>query len=127
MTDVLRTMITEKHTLHSKSKVTNYRQIVHDYKYKKESGKSAQRNAEIKYFSDQLDLHQDNLSNSWRVLKTIIGKNSNTSAQRLSFYVNDKTITDSTDIANEFNNFFVSIGRLLTEKITSTNNTIIMR
>ena len=53
---------------------------------------------------------------------TIIGKNSNTSAQRLSLYVNDKTITDSTDIANEFNNLFVSIGPLLTEKITYTKN-----
>ena len=98
MTDVLRTLIKEKNTLHSKSKVTNNRQTFHDYNIKKNL-----LNAEIKYFSDQLDLHKDNLSNSWRVIKTIIGKNSNTSAQRLSLYVNDKTITDSTDIANEFN------------------------
>ena len=55
-------------------------------------------------------------------LKTIIGKNSNTSAQRLSLYVNDKTITDSTDVAVEFNNLFVSIGPLLKEKIASTKN-----
>ena len=100
MTDVLRTLIKEKNTLHSKSKVTNNRQTFHDYNVKKNLLKSALRNAEIKYFSDQLDLHKDNLSNSWRVIKTIIGKNSNTSAQRLSLYVNDKTITDSTDIAN---------------------------
>ena len=48
--------------------------------------------------------------------KNIIGKNSNKSAQRLSLYVNDKTISDSTDIANKFNYFFMSIGPLLTEK-----------
>ena len=34
----------------------------------------------------------------------------------MSLYVNDKSITDSTDIANKFNNLFVSIGPLLTEK-----------
>ena len=84
----------------------------------------ALRNAEINYFSDQLDLHKDNWSNSWTVLNTIIGKNSNKSTQRLSLYVYDNTITDSMDIANECNNFFVSIGPLLTEKITSTKKTL---
>ena len=42
----------------------------------------------------------------------------------MSLYVNNKTITNSTDIANKFNNFFVSIGPLLTANITSTNKTI---
>ena len=109
MTDVLRTLIKEKiHcTLSQKLQTTH---TFYDYNIKKNLLKSSLINAEIKYFSDQLDLHKDNLSNSWRVLKTIIGKNSNTSAQRLSLYVNDKTITDSTDVANKLYNLFVSIG-----------------
>ena len=43
-------------------------------------------------------------------------------------YVNNKTITDSIDIANKFNNLFVSICPLLTEKtlsyVDSISNTI---
>ena len=73
MTDVLRTRIKEKNTLHSMSTVTNNRHTFHDYNIKKNLLKSALRNAEIKYVSDQLDVHTDNWSNSWRVLKTIIG------------------------------------------------------
>ena len=68
MTDVLRTLIKEKHTLNSKFKVTNNRQTFHDYNIKKNLLKSAQRNAEIKYFSDQLDLHKDKLLLTARTL-----------------------------------------------------------
>ena len=56
--------------------------------------------------------------------KTIIGKNSHTSAQRLSVYVNDKTIIDSTDIANEFNKFFCVNMSSIDKKIISTKNTL---
>ena len=41
MTDVLRTLIKGKNTLHSKSKVTNSRQTFHDYNIKKNLLKSA--------------------------------------------------------------------------------------
>ena len=53
-------------------------------------------------------------------MKTIIGKKRNNCKQKLSFLIDDSTITDSQVIANEFKNFFVSIGRKLSEDIIST-------
>ena len=55
-------------------------------------------------------------------MKTIIGKKRNNCKQKLSFLIDDSTITDSKVITNEFNNFFVSIGRKLSEDIIATVN-----
>ena len=53
-------------------------------------------------------------------LETIIGKKRNDCKQKFSLLIDDSTITDSQIIANEFNNFFVSIGRKLSEDIIYT-------
>ena len=52
--------------------------------------------------------------------KSIIVKKRNNCKQKLSFLIDDSTITNSQVIANEFNNFFVSIGRKLSEDIIFT-------
>ena len=44
----------------------------------------------------------------------------NNCKQKLSFLIDDSTITDSQVIANVFNNSFGSIGRKLSEEIVST-------
>ena len=53
-------------------------------------------------------------------MKTIIGKKINNCKQKLSFLIDDSTITDSGVFAKKFNNFCVSIGRKLSEEIVST-------
>ena len=45
----------------------------------------------------------------------IIGKNTNTSERKMSFSINDVIVTDNRIIANEFNNFLVSIGKKLSK------------
>ena len=67
---------------------------------------SAIRNTEIIYYSNELETHKNDISKSWKILKTIIGKKINNCKQKLSFLIDDSTITDSQVIANEFNNFF---------------------
>ena len=52
----------------------------------------------------------------------IIGKDANNLRPKLKFQVNDKYITDSLEIANSFNEFFVSIGPKLADNILSTTN-----
>ena len=69
------------------------------------------RNTEIKYYSNKLELHKNDLSKSWKILRSIIGKYSNNSKRKLSFNINNTVVTDSEVIANEFNNFFVSIDK----------------
>ena len=47
---------------------------------------------------------------SWKVLKTILSLNSNSDKRKLCLTINNVAVTNSKDIANGFNNIFVSIG-----------------
>ena len=69
------------------------------------------RNAEIKYYSNELDINKDDILKSWKILTKIIGKNTNKSERKMSFSINDVIVTVNQIIANEFNNIFVSIGK----------------
>ena len=81
---------------------------------------SAIRNTEIIYYRNALETHKNDISKSWKILKTIIGKKRNNCKQKLNFLIDDSTITNNQVITNKFNNFFVSIGRKLSEGIVST-------
>ena len=58
------------------------------------------RNTEIKYYSNELELHKNDLSKSWKILRSIIGKDSNNSKRKFSFNINNTVVTDSEVIAN---------------------------
>ena len=55
-------------------------------------------------------------------MKIIFGKDSNNLKSSLKFQVNGKCITNSLEIANSFNNFFVSVRPKLAQNIISTVN-----
>ena len=80
-------------------------------------------NAEIRYFSNEIDVNISDTSKTWKVLRTVIGikndKNSNTS----NFRIKGNTITNSLEIANTFNEFITTIGHILASKVpASTTN-----
>jgi len=120
MTKALRSQIKMKNRMHSEALENNDYTLFDEYKIVNNSLKSLLRNAEIQYYSDQLELHKNDLSKSWKVLKNIIGRDNNKSKNSLTFCIENRTISDSTEIANSFNNFFVTIGPQLAEKINST-------
>ena len=80
------------------------------------------KNKEIEYYSNQLEINKNDSSKSWKILKNIIGKDSYKSSIKQTFSIDDITVTDSTAIANGFNNFFVSIGPRLANDIKCTIN-----
>ena len=96
-----------------------------DYKETKKSLQSALRNSEIAYFSNQLDIHINDTGKSWKVLRTILGKDQNKRKKQHSFFINNNYVTDSLQIANAFNKFFVFIGSLLATKIKSDVNPLL--
>ena len=65
-----------------------------------------------------MEIHKNDSKKSWKILKTIIGKDSLSSKRKLNFKINNETVNDSQRIATEFNNFFTSIGPALADKIT---------
>ena len=75
------------------------------------------RNAEIKYYSHELDIHKTDVKQRWTFLKTIIGKRTNNLEIKMSFLIKDAIVTDNLIFDHEFNNFFVSIGPKLSHDL----------
>ena len=78
------------------------------------------RNAEIWYCNKQLELNKSDLSQSWKILKTIIGKGINKTGRKLNFCINGNNVAESELISNEFNEFFTTIGSKLSSTISCT-------
>ena len=117
MTKQTCTQITEFFLLGHKT-FRNAKNLVlkNEYKQKRNRLISDLRNAEITYYSNELDLHKNDII---FFLKTIIGKNTTYTKNKINFSMNNTVITDSQMIADEFNNFFVSIGPQLANNISN--------
>ena len=75
MTNKLRNQIQEKNALYIKSIKTNNIEEKNKYTTTKNKLLSDLRNAEIEYFSNELELNKSDISKSWNVLKDRIGRN----------------------------------------------------
>ena len=76
-----------------------------EYKEAKKVLHSTLKNSVISYFGDQLELNKNNIFKTWKVLKDIIGLEGNTTKQQINFFIDDKRVIGSLDIANGFNIF----------------------
>ena len=82
---------------------------------------------EIDYYSNELEINKSDIKKSWKILRYIIGKNSDKNKLKNSFPINNKIISNSQVIAEEFSNFFVSIGPQLASNIsTGTSHMVCM-
>ena len=116
MTKVLHTQIQIKNAMHST--------CIDDYNQVKNVLKLSMRNAQIVYYSNQFNLYKNNLAKSWKLFKIFIGTHSK-ALINIIFTINDKRGTYSKDIANSFNNYFVSIGPLLINDIRCSVNPMV--
>ena len=69
--------------------------LADDYKRKKIQVISELRNKYISYYCDQLDLHANDLSKCWKILKATIGRDSNLSKLKIQFSIRGFTVTDN--------------------------------
>ena len=86
---------------------------------------SKTRNAQLQYHSNEIDIVKNDVSKSWNVLKMIIGLGTTKRNSNTSFIINDDILSDSNNIANAFNNYFVSIGAELSDSISSNAGYVI--
>ena len=119
ITEAHRTKIKNKNRLHSIAISSQDDNIMNEYKEAKKILHSTLRNSVISYFGDQLEINKGDLSKTWKVLRDILGLGNNATRQKMNFLIEDTLVTDSLDIANGFNNFFVSIGPKLAKDLTS--------
>ena len=73
------------------------------------------------YYHQKLDDYSNNPKKTWEILHTLLPSKSNSTAPN-SIIVNNSCLNDPTDIAEEFNNHFASIGKSLATSISDDNN-----
>ncbi len=123
MTDILRKDISLKNKLHVISINCPADKIMKSVaRIKRNHTNSLLKNAEIEYYSNQLEMNKCDIVKTWKTMKTIIGKNCDNTKKKLNFVINNEIISDNDIVASEFNHFFVSIGPELASCISCTVN-----
>ena len=119
ITEALRKKIKCKNQLHAIAVSSHDDNIMKEYKEAKKVLHSALSNSVTLYFGYQLEINKDDISKTWKVLRFILGLDRNPNKQKNNFLIEEQFVTDSLDIANGFNNFFVSIGPKLANNLKS--------
>ena len=57
------------------------------------------------------------MGKSWKIMKSVIGTKRQTNKKKLFIIINNKKCDNDLQIANEFNNYFVSVGQTLEAKL----------
>ena len=66
-------------------------------------------------------LYKNNIKQTWTIIKDTLQRKLKCETPS-QFVIGKRTVTNPDEIANEFNKYFVNIGRLLSEQITSPHN-----
>ena len=74
------------------------------------------RNAKRTCFEHIFTQHKNNIKKTWKILNETLSRNTKKQI-RQEFSINNQLVSDPEVIANSFNEYFVSIGRKLAEKI----------
>ena len=88
--------------------------------YSRELKKNANKN----YYRDKIKLFENDIQNTCKTMKEIIGKKKCNNETLPKYLIVDKIeIHDANSIAEKFNEFFVNIGQNLGNKISQCNPT----
>ena len=86
---------------------------------------STLRASKIHYYDSKFRQYAKNPKKTWDTLNELTSKTpKNRSAKITSIITPDKTITDPTDIANEFNEFFTKAGKQISNSVPPTSATL---
>ena len=94
-----------------------------EYKDYKQLFEKIKKDSKKKYFQEKLSFYKNDIKNTWKTLKDVIGKtkiNENRLPKKVA--LGNKEITDQKTIAEQFNEFYVNVGPNLASKIPQNNN-----
>lgn len=100
-------------THESKVKFTTYRNKL----------KSVLDKAEKDFYSKKLSECHGDPKRTWKIINNLVNnKSQNNTPHSIEFVDNNSTLTNNTDIVEKFNEYFVNIGKNLSEKIPNSRN-----
>ena len=79
------------------------------------------RKAKRLYYTRTFAIYKNNIKQTWAIIKDTLQRKLKCETPS-QFVIGNHTVTNPYEIANEFNKYFVNIGRLLSEQTTSPHN-----
>ena len=79
------------------------------------------REAKFKYYTELFEQYKFDIKKTWQNISKILNKSSRNKNEIKQIKLHGKNLTDKSEIADAFNNFFVQIGPELSEKIDTQN------
>ena len=83
------------------------------------------RRAERDFYYDKIKLCNNDCRKSWKIINQLLNKNSHTASQSTEYNLNGKVLSDDNLIADNFNHYFVNIGKNLAEKIPESKKSFL--
>ena len=80
------------------------------------------RSMKVQYYNTMLKENKYNITKSWSILKVAIGKRNDKSSLPHEFIINNNPVTDNSEIANNFNEYFANIGPITINNVPLTEN-----
>ena len=78
------------------------------------------RSMKVQYYNTMLKENKYNIKKSWSILKVAIGKRNDKSSLPHEFIINNNPVTDNSEIANNFNEYFANIGPITINNVPIT-------
>ena len=85
-----------------------------EYKDYKQLFEKIKKDSKKKYFQEKLSFYKNDIKNTWKTLKDVIGKtkiNENRLPKKIA--LENKGITDQETIVEKYNDFYINIGHNL--------------
>ena len=103
---------------------TLYRKEV--YKKYKNKYMNAVKITKKRYFSEKFNAMKGNINGTWKIINNILNKNKKRNATvNTEFKSNNSVTSDGKDIADGFNEYFISVGKKLNDNLNPNNNSFI--
>ena len=92
-----------------------------NYKTYMKTFNKLKRKAKTNYYRTSFEENKHNTKQLWKVLKKAIGKENNKLNFPQSFNVDNRSVSDKTEVASAFNNFFANIGHTVSHNVPKVN------
>ena len=74
------------------------------------------------YLSKQFELNRDNIRGTWKIIGSLIDRrNTNSQMPSKKILYNNRLYSDKQSICNQLNNYFVSVGETLADKLLASD------
>ena len=105
-----------KNLLLTETNTPLHNRLKHNFKLYQKILKSTIKEAKHIYYHRLFNIHRNNIKKTWSIITDTLNHKQKSDISK-EFIINNRVTTDSYEIANQFNNYFINIGKSLSDEI----------